>query len=432
MQKDDLLTTPESVESLRLTRHRSFILFWVSRVFSAVGFQMSSVALGWLVYDKTGSAYDLGLVGLTQFVPMALLTFLVGHAADRFDRRRIVVLCHLVQCATLGLLTIGIVTHELGLTAIFCAVAVLGAARAFESPTMTALLPVLVPIRLLHQAIAISTSAMQTATIVGPSLGGLLYVAGADFPFGLAALLLLCAALSMMAIKLERQAPRREPVTLRSVFSGVSFIFGRPIVLGTISLDLFAVLLGGVTALMPIFARDILHTGPWGLGLLRSAPAVGALAMSLVLARFSLGRAVGLKMFASVMVFGLATIVFSASVSLPISLVALLALGAADNVSVVIRNSLVQLSTPDGMRGRVNAVNSLFIGTSNQLGDFESGMVAGLLGAVPAGILGGVGTVLVALLWMRLFPTLRDVQSLSFSEPAVLDAPVESGDRGSP
>jgi hypothetical protein len=196
-------------------------------------------------------------------------------------------------------------------------------------------------------------------------------------------------------------------------------------VLGTISLDLFAVLLGGVTALMPIFARDILHTGPWGLGLLRSAPAVGALAMSLVLARFSVGRAVGLKMFTAVIVFGLATIVFSASANLPVSLFALLALGAADNVSVVIRNSLVQLATPDGMRGRVNAVNSLFIGTSNQLGDFESGMVAGLLGAVPAGIIGGVGTVLVALLWMRLFPSLRDVQSLD--ELADLDASKQSG-----
>ena len=253
---------------------------------------------------------------------------------------------------------------------------------------------------------------MQTATIVGPSLGGLLYAAGASVPLGVSALCLLTASGAMAFIKMERIPPKREPVSFQSVFSGVSFIRRRPIILGAISLDLFAVLFGGVTALLPIFARDILHTGPWGLGFLRSAPAVGALAMSILLVHIPMNRHVGIKMFAAVVVFGIATIVFSISTSLTISLVALVILGAADNVSVVIRISLVQLSTPDFMRGRVSAVNSLFIGTSNQLGEFESGMVAGLLGVIPSGIVGGIATILIGLLWMRLFPDLRSIDTL--------------------
>ncbi|RJF89998.1 MFS transporter [Oleomonas cavernae] len=400
------------IESDRLLRHRSFRLFWTSRVLSSLAFQIASVTIGWLVYEKTGSAYQLGLAGLFQFLPMVTLTFVVGHVADRFDRRRIVFVCQLVEALTMALLLLGEWGGWLGVTGIFAGLAAIGAARAFEHPTNSALLPGLMPAALLPKALAVSSSAMQTATIVGPSLGGLLYAAGVEVPMALSALLFLGASLSMAALRLERTPPRREPVTLRSVFSGVTFIRNQPLVLGTISLDLFAVLLGGVTALLPIFASDILHTGPWGLGLLRSAPAVGALAMSFALVRVPLGDQVGAKMFASVIVFGLATIVFSASQNLALSIAALFVLGAADNVSVVIRNSLVQLSTPDEMRGRVNAVNSLFIGTSNQLGEFESGMVAGLIGAVPAGIVGGVGTVLVALLWMRLFPVLRKAQSL--------------------
>jgi hypothetical protein len=264
----------------------------------------------------------------------------------------------------------------------------------------------------LPKAFAVSSSAMQTATIVGPSLGGLLYAAGASVPLGVSAFCLLTASGAMAFIKMERIAPKREPVSFQSVFSGVSFIRRRPIILGAISLDLFAVLFGGVTALLPIFARDILHTGPWGLGFLRSAPAVGALAMSILLVHIPMNRHVGIKMFAAVVVFGIATVIFSISTSLTISLVALVILGAADNVSVVIRVSLVQLSTPDSMRGRVSAVNSLFIGTSNQLGEFESGMVAGLLGVVPSGIVGGIATILIALLWMRLFPDLCSIDTL--------------------
>ena len=268
-----------------------------------------------------------------------------------------------------------------------------------------------------QKAIAVSSSAMQTATIVGPSLGGLLYATGASVPLGVSAFCLSAACGAMTFIKMERTPPKRVPISFQSVFSGVSFIRSRPIILGAISLDLFAVLLGGVTALLPIFARDILHTGPWGLGFLRSAPAAGALAMSVLLVHMPMNRHVGIKMFAAVIVFGLATVIFSISTSFVISLIALVILGAADNISVVIRISLVQLSTPDAMRGRVNAVNSLFVGTSNQLGEFESGMLAGLLGVVPSGVLGGIGTILIALLWMRLFPALRKINALS-SEPS--------------
>ena len=371
------------------------------------------MAVGWLVYAKTGSAYALGLVGLFQFLPMVALTFLVGHLADRFDRRRIVATCQFIEAVALALLTLGDRDGKLAVPVLFAAVTLLGAARAFETPTMSALLPALVPDSLLPKAIAVSSSAMQTATIVGPSLGGLLYAAGASVPLGVSAFSLSAACCAMVFIKTKRTPPKREPISLQSIFSGVSFIRSRPIILGAISLDMFAVLLGGVTALLPIFARDILHTGPWGLGFLRSAPAAGALAMSVLLTQKPLNRRVGLKMFAAVMVFGMATIIFSISTSFAVSLAALLILGAADNVSVVIRISLVQLSTPDAMRGRVNAVNSLFVGTSNQLGEFESGMLAGLLGVIPSGIIGGIGTILIALLWMHLFPALRKINTLS-------------------
>jgi MFS family permease len=397
----------------RLLDHPSFLVFWGVRVLSAIGFQMSAVAVGWLVYALTGSAFSLGLVGLFQFLPMVVLTLLVGHVADHYDRRRIVQICLLVEGVTLVVLALGILDGWLTVPGVFVAVLALGAARAFEQPTMAALLPAVVPPKVLPRALAVASSAMQTATIVGPSIGGLLYAVGTTVPFALAAACFLGAGGLMLLMRLERPPPRREPATLRSVFSGIAYIRSRPMILGAISLDMFAVLLGGATALLPIYAHDILQTGPWGLGLLRAAPAVGALTMSVVLTRVPLGRAVGLKMFAAVIVFGAATVVFAASTSVVLSLAALAVLGAADNVSVVIRSSLVQLLTPDEMRGRVSAVNSLFIGTSNQLGEFESGMVAGLLGAVPAGIIGGLGTIAVAVLWMRLFPALRKAQTLS-------------------
>ncbi|MBD8554340.1 MFS transporter [Rhizobium sp. CFBP 8762] len=393
-------------------RHPGYLNFAASRVFSSLGFQSIAIAMGWMVYDQTKSAFALGLVGLFQFLPMVFLTFIVGDVADRFDRRRIGLACQLVEAVTVLVLGIAVWYNVLHPVGIFCAVAVLGAAQAFERPTMASLLPNIVPPSLLQQAIATSTSMMQTALIVGPSLGGLLYGIGPVVPFMVSTVLFAIASINVISIRMERKVASREPVTLASVFAGVSFIRS-PVMLGTISLDLFAVLLGGATALLPIFASDILQAGPWGLGLLRAAPAVGALGMSIVLARWPIQDNVGRKMFLSVGVFGLATIVFAISTSIALSVLALLIVGASDAVSVVIRSSLVQLLTPDAMRGRVNAVNSLFIGTSNQLGEFESGMLAGFVGPVTTGVIGGLGTITVVLLWMRLFPDLTKVKTLS-------------------
>lgn len=396
----------------RLSRHRPFLFFWFARVFSALGYQMTAVVIGWLVYEKTGSAYYLGLVGLCQFLPMLLLTFVVGHVADRFDRRRIVAICEAFEMLILALLALGAALDRLEVPLIFAAIFGIGMARAFEAPTLSAILPSILSASLIQRAISISSSAMQTAMILGPSIGGVLYAFGVVWPLAVASVFFLVATLCTLQFRLARGTAPREPFSLRSVFSGVRFIRSQPLILGTISLDLFAVLLGGITSLLPIFAKDVLGTGPWGLGLLRSAPAIGALTMSLLLTRSLLKRGVGMKMFLAVMAFGAATIVFSLSSNFALSFAALVTLGGADNISVVIRNSLVLLSTPDEMRGRVNSVNSLFIGTSNQVGDFESGIVAGLVGAVPAGIIGGVGTILIALLWMRMFPELRRLDLL--------------------
>ena len=396
----------------RLLHHRPFALFWSARICTSFAYQMQSVAIGWRVYELTGSPFDLGLVGLAQFMPVLLLTLLVGHVADRYDRRRIVAICQVTEAVAALALAIGTLTGVLGVPGIFAIVALIGAARAFESPTLSALMPGLVGEARLQQASAWSASANQTASIIGPAFGGLLYVFGAAVPFVVATLLFAAASLLVSQIRLDRPVPTREPATLRSVFSGLAFIRANPAVLGAISLDLFAVLLGGATALLPVYARDILHTGSWGLGLLRGAPAVGALAMSVLLARRPLRRHAGRVMFGAVIVFGVATAVFAVSRSLPLSILALVTLGAADVVSVVIRFALVQMRTPDAMRGRVSAVNMLFVGTSNQLGEFESGATAALLGTVPAVLLGGLGTIGVALLWMRLFPALRESDQL--------------------
>ncbi len=400
------------MSSESLLHHRPFRLFWFARVCSSFAFQMQSVAIGWQVYALRGSAFDLGLVGLAQFLPILLLTLAAGHVADRYDRRRIVATCQLVEAAASAVLALGTAFGWLDVNKIFAIVGVVGAARAFESPTLSALMPGLVGETRLQQASAWSASANQTASIIGPAGGGLLYAIGAPVPFALAAVLVLMASIAVLLIQMERPVPVREPATLRSVLSGLTFIRTHPAVLGAISLDLFAVMFGGATALFPIYARDILHTGSWGLGVLRAAPAVGALAMSILLVRKPVRRHAGRLMFAAVIVFGAATIAFAVSRSLAASVVVLVVLGAADVVSVVIRFALVQVRTPDAMRGRVSAVNMLFIGASNQLGEFESGMTAALLGAVPATLLGGVATIGVGLLWMRLFPALRNVDQL--------------------
>ena len=368
---------------------------------------MQNVAIGWQLYGLTGSALDLGLVGLAQFVPTVVLTLVVGQVADRYDRRGVVLLCHVAEAGAAAALALGSLGGWLGRGGILAIVVVLGAARAFENPARGALLPRLVSLTLLPRAIASVTSAGQTARIVGPALGGVLYGLGAATVYATVAALYLAAATLVALIHDARPAPAREPLTIASLFSGVAFIVRRRLLLGLMSLDLFAVLLGGATALLPIYARDILGTGPGGLGLLRAAPAVGALATSLVLARRPVERNAGPALFGSILVFGLATIVFGLATHLPLSLAALTVLGASDLLSMIIRQSLVQLRTPDAMRGRVGAVHSLSTGTSNQLGDFESGVLAALFGAVPAVLIGGVGTIVVVGVWMYRFPELR-------------------------
>lgn len=380
---------------------------------SSIAFQMLSVAIGWQMYELTHDAFSLGLVGLAQFLPMVLLTLVVGHVADRYDRRYIVFLCQIVEACMALLLLLGSLTNSLGQHHILIMAAILGACRAFEGPSSSALLPQLVPKEFLQQAISWNTSVGQLSQILGPSMGGLLYWAGATLVYTVASLALLTAGILTFFIRSNPIVRKSEPVSLRSLFSGIMFVYRQPIILGTISLDLFAVLLGGATALLPIFALDILHTGPWGLGLMRTSPAIGALLMSIVLVYYPLKKAVGYMLFAALAVFGLATMLFAISTNLFISLVALFLIGASDVISVIIRSSLVQLQTPDEMRGRVNAVNSLFIGTSNQLGEFESGTLAGFIGAVPATLVGGIGTIAIAVLWMFLFPSLRKMRTLS-------------------
>jgi len=386
--------------------------FWLARTLSNASFQIVAVIVGWQMYDLTGSALDLGLVGLCQFLPMLLLTLPAGHVADRYDRRLVICICQGIEAMTAAGLALASLTGTISPAVIFIASALMGASRTFETPTMAALLPGLVGPTLLPSALALSASAIQTATIVGPALGGLLYLAGPGAAYAVVALFFALSSALVLSLRATAAPSVREPPSVRNLLTGFAYIRSKPIILGAISLDMFAVLLGGASALLPIYARDILHTNALGLGALRAAPAVGALLTSLVLARWALRRHVGVTMFTAVAAFGAATIVFGLSTSIPLSLVALAAMGAADVVSVVVRSSLVQLETPDAMRGRVSAVNYLFIGTSNQLGEFESGATAALLGTVPAVVAGGIGTVLVAILWSRLFPALRQVDTM--------------------
>ena len=390
-----------------LDLRRPFARFWVARVLGTLAIQMQTVAVGWQLYTLTGSALDLGLVGLVQFVPTIVLTLVVGQVADRYDRRLIVIVCHLVQAAGTVVLALGTIGGWLARDGILAILALLGAARAFENPARAALVPRLVPVADIPRAIASVTSAGQAARIAGPALGGALYGLGAATVYVIVAALYVVGAALLAFVRDAQAAGARGPMTSVSLFSGIDFIVRRPLLLGALSLDLFAVLLGGATALLPIYARDILGTGPWGLGLLRAAPAAGALAMSIVLANRPVQRSAGPILFGAVFVFGAATIVFAVSADLATSLGALTVLGAADLLSVVIRHSLVQLRTPDEMRGRVSAVHSLFTGTSNHLGEFESGLLAALFGPVSAVLIGGVGTIAVALVWMARFPELR-------------------------
>ncbi|QPF82628.1 MFS transporter [Bradyrhizobium genosp. L] len=395
-----------------LLGHSPFLFFLSSRSLSRFSSQIGAVAIGWQIYDLTGSAFDLGMVGLVQFLPTALLVFVAGHAADRFERKRVMQACQIAEALTALALGASTFAGTISEVQIFIATFVLGIAGAFESPATAALLPLIAPQGSLQRATAISSGAAQIATITGPAIGGFAYALMPSAPYAVMMLFWLFGAILTGGIGRLQQAPVKDAASSDDLFAGVRFVRSNPAILGTISLDLFAVLFGGVTALLPIYARDILQTGPLGLGVLRAAPAVGALLMTMVLARHTINSRVGMRMFQAVIVFGVATVVFALSHWMWLSALALAVLGAADTISVVIRFSLVQLATPDAMRGRVGAVNFLFINASNQLGQFESGVTAALLGAVPSAVLGGVATVAVALLWMKLFPTLRDVEKL--------------------
>ena len=389
-----------------LTRERPFMRMWIARLFGTAASQMLLVAIGWHMYDLTGSAWDLGLVGLYQFAPALVLALYAGHVVDRHHRGRIVAVCFAVQGAVALALLAAHIGHGDSRALLLGLSVVLGAVRAFQMPAQQALTPMLVPPLMLPRAMAFSSAGMQGAIIGGPALGGLLFVAGTGVVYGASVLLFAVGCFLIVGLRYVQPARTREPVTMATIFAGVDFIWRRKPVLGAVSLDLFAVLLGGAVALLPIYAKDILHTGAWGMGLLRSAPAVGALLTSIVLTRKPIERHVGRTLLVAVALFGLCMVVFGLSQSFLISLIALAVSGGADMVNVAIRQTLVQLETPDSMRGRVSAVNSIFIGASNQLGEFESGATAALLGPVGSVVLGGVGTIVVAAAWFRLFPSL--------------------------
>jgi MFS family permease len=398
-----------------LLRNGDFSAFLLARVMGSLSSLMLTVAVGWHLYSLTGSAFALGMVGLAQFLPALLLALPGGLVADRFERRTILLLCFALDVVVaLLLLAIALVSGA-GAGWIFPVVALIGVGQAFVGPASQSLVPFLVSKEDFPRAVAWNSSILQVATIAGPAIGGLLYAFGPACVYAVSAGLYVCAMLLLSRIRAQLRVAAPAKPGFGELLTGLHFVFSRPPILGAISLDLFAVLFGGATALLPIYARDILHTGPWGLGLLRSAPAMGAGIMALVLAQRPLARRAGARLFSCVAAFGVMTIVFAISRSFFLSLAALVLLGAADMVSVVVRQTLVQINTPDEKRGRVSAVSSIFVGASNQLGEFESGVTAAWLGAVPAAVLGGVGTLVVVSLWAALFPSLRRADRLDLA-----------------
>jgi MFS family permease len=399
-------------QTLSVLRHPDVLRFVSARFLATLAAQIQLVAVGWQMYAITGDPLDLGLIGLSQFIPFVTLILPAGHAADHYNRSRIVTMCYVTEAVCAIVLLTMTLSGVHSTWPILLAMVLLGGARAFSMPAGQSMLPNLVPTESFTRAVALNSSAFQVATVVGPAIGGLLYLAGPGVVYGSVLVLAIVAAVLMVQVRGGRGHlnARREPASLQTLLSGLRFVRSRPVVMGAISLDLFAVLLGGATALLPMFARDILHTGPTGLGLLRTAPGIGAAVCAMIIAMSPITRHVGAWMFGGVAVFGLATIVFGVSTNFYLSMFALTVLGAADMVSVYVRHLLVQLETPDAIRGRVSAVSSVFIGASNELGDFESGLVAKWLGAVRAVVIGGIATLVVTGLWTRLFPVLWRMQ----------------------
>ncbi len=392
-----------------------FSLYQLARFLIVAGLEMQSVAVGWQIYEITKRPLDLGLVGLAQFSPGILLFLVTGHAADTFNRRKLLMTCYAGFGVCSALLLFYALSGLRTVLPMYAIVVLLGVVRSFNNPASRSLLPQIIPEEHLQNAIAWNSSVNQGGTILGPSLGGLIY-AVAKGPAAVYTTSMLAAAgavFLMTQIKLHIKARPREPLSLKSVLAGLRYIGKTKIILGSISLDLFAVLLGGAVALLPVFAAEVLRTGPWGLGLLRASPAIGAGSMALLLAHRPFRSRAGVTMLWCVGGFGAFTVLFGISRSLVLSMVALILVGSMDMVSVVVRSTLVQLATPDEMRGRVSAVEMIFIGASNEIGQFESGLTAQWFGAVPAVIMGGVGTLLITALWAWNFPELRRVEKLS-------------------
>ncbi len=400
--------------------HRDFRLFLASHFLWTLATQIQSVAVSWQIYGITHSPLALGYVGLSQFFPMALFTLPAGHAADRFDRRLIIVAGFVVQAMTAAMFLVLAVGKASVVWPFYAVLALFGIARAFVGPAAQSFVPMLVAAEQFPQAVAWDSAIFQTAVIAGPALGGAIYVLGASVAYSVCLVLFVTVVLvtSLMRIRSTTHSKELAMSGYARLTAGVSYVRSSRILLGAISLDLFAVLLGGATALLPVYARDILHVGSFGLGVLRSAPALGAVLFGLILGRMPLVRNTGIVMFACVAMFGVATIVFGLSHNFMLSIAALFVLGASDMVSVYVRTTLTQLATPDAMRGRVSAVNRLFVTASNELGEFESGLTATWFGTVPSVVIGGIGTIAVVAIWSWLFPDLRDVDRLSDVKPA--------------
>lgn len=400
-----------------LLGHRAFVRFLYVRIAASIALQMQAVAVGWQMYALTGSSFNLGLVGLVQFIPAVGLFLATGHAADRYDRRTVTAAAQSVEALAVAALAVATASGRLTPALILAMAFAVGAGRAFEQPSLQSVLPNIVPPHLLPRAIAAANSASQAAVVAGPAAGGALLAVSPTVAFAACAALWLSAASVMLAIATARTAAKREPIAFKTLFSGIAFISRHTVVLGAILLDLFAVLLGSATALLPIFARDIFASGPLGFGALRAAPAVGAIATALILARRPISRRVGHAMFASVTAYGLGTILLALSPTYVLAAAALIVVGAADTISMVIRQTLVQLHTPDEMRGRVFAVNSMFTSTSNQLGTFRAGSVAAAIGTIPAVLLGGLSTIAVVLISAGAFRELFRAESYEPRRP---------------